>query len=66
MGIVSCIQLALTLALAVQRRRDVIRALREDGKVRLLLEQGISGDRGPGGLAPWQGVGQRPTTLPLT
>ena len=39
MGIVSCIQLALTLALAVQRRRDVIRALREDGKLRLLLEQ---------------------------
>ena len=38
MGIVSCIQLALTLALAVQRRRDVIRALRVDGMVRLLLE----------------------------
>lgn len=39
LGIVSCIQLALALALAAQRRQAVIRALREDGKVRLLLEQ---------------------------
>ena len=45
LGIVSCIQLALTLALAVQRRRDVIRALREDGKVRLLLEQAETEER---------------------
>ena len=39
LGIVSCIQLALALALAVQRRQAVSRALREDGKVRVLLEQ---------------------------
>jgi len=39
LAIVNCINLALALALAVQRRRDVIRALREDGKVRVLLEQ---------------------------
>ena len=45
MGIVSCIQLALALALAVQRRQGVIRALREDGKVRVLLEQGETEER---------------------
>lgn len=39
LAIVTCINLALTLALSVQRRREVVRALREDGKVRLLLEQ---------------------------
>lgn len=42
LAIVTCVNLALTLALSVQRRRDVVRALREDGKVRLLLEQAES------------------------
>lgn len=42
LAIVTCVNLVLTLALSVQRRRDVVRALREDGKVRLLLEQAES------------------------
>lgn len=39
LAIVTCLNLALTLALSVQRRQAVLRAVREDGNVRLLLEQ---------------------------
>lgn len=39
LAIVTCINLALTLALAVLRRQDTLRAIQGDGKVRVLLEQ---------------------------
>jgi len=39
LAIVTCINLILTLVLAVLRRQDTLRAIQGDGKVRLLLEQ---------------------------
>lgn len=36
---VTCVNLILTLALAVLRRQDTLRVLRGDGKLKLLLEQ---------------------------
>lgn len=36
---VTCVNLILTLVLAVMRRQDTLRALRGDGKLKLLLEQ---------------------------
>lgn len=40
LGIVTMINLALTLALSIQRRRDVVRAISdEEGKVQVLLEE---------------------------
>ncbi len=42
---VTCLNLALTLALSLQRRRDVLRAVSQDGQVKLLLEK-ASGSSG--------------------
>lgn len=39
LAVVTCINLALTLILAVMRRQDTLKALRGDGRVKLLLEQ---------------------------
>ena len=39
LAIVTCINLALTLALSVRRRQDVLRAVSQDGRVPLLLEK---------------------------
>lgn len=40
LAIVTAINLALTLALSIQRRREIVRAVSgEDGKVQLLLEE---------------------------
>lgn len=36
---VTCVNLILTLVLAVMRRQDTLKALRGDGKLKLLLEQ---------------------------
>ncbi len=38
LAIVTGINLGLTLALSLQRRREVLRAVEEDGRVKLLLE----------------------------
>lgn len=42
---VTCVNLILTLVLAVMRRQDTIRALRGDGKLKLLLEQSEDGQK---------------------
>lgn len=39
LAIVTAINLALTLALSVMRRQEVLRAVNQDGAVKLLLEQ---------------------------
>lgn len=47
LALVTCVNLLLTLALSIQRRKDVLRAVNEDGRVKLLLEKG---QRPPAGL----------------
>lgn len=42
---VTCVNLILTLALAVMRRQDTLKALRGDGKLKLLLEQSEDGQK---------------------
>lgn len=44
LAIVTCINLLLTLALAVMRRQDTLKAIKGDGKLRLLLEQADGND----------------------
>lgn len=39
LAVVTMINLGLALALSLQRRRNVLRAVEEDGRVRLLLER---------------------------
>ena len=41
LGIVTMINLGLSLALTLQRRRNVLRAVKEDGRVKLLLESSV-------------------------
>lgn len=46
LGVVTMINLILTLALSVQRRREVVRAVNdEEGKVRLLVEEAAKKDK---------------------
>lgn len=44
LAIVTCINLALTLVMTVMRRQDIIRAVRDDDKVRVLLEKDGKGE----------------------
>lgn len=39
LAIVTMINLGLTLSLSLMRRQEILRAVNEDGKVKLLLEQ---------------------------
>jgi len=39
LAIVTCVNLVLTLVLAVMRRQDTLRAIRDDSRLRVLLEQ---------------------------
>lgn len=39
LAIVTMVNLALTLALSIARRQQVLRAINEDGQVKLLLEK---------------------------
>lgn len=38
LGIVTCVNLALSIVLTLLRRQDTLRALREDDRVKVLLE----------------------------
>lgn len=44
LAILTCVNLLLTLTLAVMRRQDTLKAVRGDGKLRLLLEQADGND----------------------
>lgn len=45
LAIVTCLNLTLTLILAVMRRQDTLKAVRDGGKLKLLLEQRDSTDK---------------------
>ncbi len=45
LAVVTLINLSLTLILAVLRRQDTLRAIREDGRLKLLLEQQDNGSK---------------------